>query len=222
MAPGFATSVACEPGVRNDGQDEPRIRGILGRGASLPRCPTRTWTRDTLADALWLARLLPHVPRRSVSPGTPPTEPGDDLPGSRTRRAPLLPARSTVSPSPTVSPASGDAESSGSEGAGTPEGWVDVYASGGETASSPPQGGWLVRVRSADPLPEVLLIGRCLRPFMRRMASRFERVLDEEQSVLQMADERLLQAVLRPAWERRYVLHLVVERTASMVVWRVP
>ncbi|MBD2143800.1 formylglycine-generating enzyme family protein [Sphaerospermopsis sp. FACHB-1194] len=68
-------------------------------------------------------------------------------------------------------------------------------------------------------LPNALEIGRSLRPLMRKVPSRIKFVLDEENTVQQIAENDVWIPVLKPARERWLDLVLVVEENRATVVW---
>jgi formylglycine-generating enzyme required for sulfatase activity len=68
-------------------------------------------------------------------------------------------------------------------------------------------------------LPNALEIGRSLRPLMRKVPSRIQFVLDEENTVQQIAENDVWIPVLKPARERWLDLVIVVEENRATVVW---
>ncbi|MFO5475371.1 MAG: SAV_2336 N-terminal domain-related protein [Dolichospermum sp.] len=68
-------------------------------------------------------------------------------------------------------------------------------------------------------LPNALEIGRSLRPLMRKVPSRIEFVLDEENTAQQIAENDVWIPVLKPARERWLDLVIVVEENRATVVW---
>ncbi|GCL37714.1 hypothetical protein SR1949_28250 [Sphaerospermopsis reniformis] len=68
-------------------------------------------------------------------------------------------------------------------------------------------------------LPNALEIGRSLRPLMRKVPSRIKFVLDEENTVQQIAENDVWIPVLKPARERWLDLVIVVEENRATVVW---
>ncbi|MFM6106650.1 MAG: SAV_2336 N-terminal domain-related protein, partial [Sphaerospermopsis kisseleviana] len=68
-------------------------------------------------------------------------------------------------------------------------------------------------------LPNALEIGRSLRPLMRKVPSRIKFVLDEENTVQQIAENDVWIPVLKPARERWLDLVIVVEENRATIVW---
>jgi hypothetical protein len=77
-----------------------------------------------------------------------------------------------------------------------------------------------VRSPGAAALPGTLAMARALRPLRRRMPSRTATILDEEETVRQAADGDLWIPASRPALDRWLELALVIDESASMVIWR--
>lgn len=69
-------------------------------------------------------------------------------------------------------------------------------------------------------LRETLPLGRALRPLRRRVPSRRMFVLDERATADQIADTGLWLPAMRPVMERRYRATVLVDSSASMLVWR--
>jgi len=74
--------------------------------------------------------------------------------------------------------------------------------------------------KAATALPGALDLARALRPLKRMTPSSFRLVLDEEATVQAIADSGLWMPLLRPMVERHYDIALVVEASASMVIWQ--
>lgn len=73
---------------------------------------------------------------------------------------------------------------------------------------------------AAPALRQPLALARALRPLMRKVPSQIKTVLDEEETVTQIAEKRVWTPVLKPAPERWLDVALVVEETRSTVIWR--
>jgi len=73
---------------------------------------------------------------------------------------------------------------------------------------------------AAPALRNPLALARALRPLMRKVPSQIKTVLDEEETVTQIAEKRVWTPVLKPAPERWLDVALVVEETRSTVIWR--
>ena len=65
-----------------------------------------------------------------------------------------------------------------------------------------------------------LALARALRPLMRKVSSRTQHILDEEKTVNQFAENRILIPKFKPEPERWLDLALVVEKSASIVIWQ--
>ena len=76
------------------------------------------------------------------------------------------------------------------------------------------------RTPSARALPESALIARALRSLRRRMPSRHNFILDEEESATQSAESKRLSPVFKPAVERWLELALLIDDSAGMLIWR--
>lgn len=102
------------------------------------------------------------------------------------------------------------------------------------TSDDEMEGRWVVpasrvRVPRARALPNARALARCLRPLMRRVPSRAELVLDEEQTAERLAEQMLDRCaarnvvsaiVLRPAAQRWLDVALVVDTSNSMLIWK--
>jgi len=65
-------------------------------------------------------------------------------------------------------------------------------------------------------------IARALRPLMRKVPSKFRQAIDEEATVLQIAEDNTWSPVVKPEPERWLELAIVVEVTNLLEVWRDP
>ncbi|MCY7321898.1 MAG: formylglycine-generating enzyme family protein, partial [Phormidesmis sp. CAN_BIN36] len=77
-----------------------------------------------------------------------------------------------------------------------------------------------ISVPDSSALPQSLQLGRSLRPLMRKERSRSRLVLDEEATVVQIAEESIWSPVMQPAPERWLELAIVVEATDVLEVWQ--
>jgi hypothetical protein len=76
-----------------------------------------------------------------------------------------------------------------------------------------------VRVAGASPLPGTLDIARAVRPFRRRVPSRFLQLVDEEATSDRSARDDLWIPVMRPTPARWLELALIVDGSPSMAIW---
>ena len=77
-----------------------------------------------------------------------------------------------------------------------------------------------LKIPDARSLQEPLELARSLRPLMRRVPSQVNTLLDEEATVRRIAEEKIWCPVLRPALEPWLDLALVIDDSASMLMWR--
>jgi GTPase SAR1 family protein len=77
-----------------------------------------------------------------------------------------------------------------------------------------------LKIPDARSLQEPLEVARSLRPLMRRVPSQVNTLLDEEATVRRIAEEKIWCPVLRPALEPWLDLALVIDDSASMLMWR--
>ncbi|MEV5825955.1 FxSxx-COOH system tetratricopeptide repeat protein [Spirillospora sp. NPDC052242] len=157
-------------------------------------------TARELADALWLARLLPpraaHVEAvREVSghdgEHAPPPEPEPDDPAAPEPSAPPESFRSV---------------------AASPRAALHLARPG--TA-----GEGIVRAPALPAISGALDLGRALRPLRENASSRTVENLAEEATAQWIAETGIWQPVMEPAPERQFDLALVADQSASMVVW---
>jgi formylglycine-generating enzyme required for sulfatase activity len=90
---------------------------------------------------------------------------------------------------------------------------------GKSTSEKPASPGVPFKSPAVAALPNALEIGRSLRPLMRKVPSRIEFVLDEENTAQQIAENDVWIPVLKPARERWLDLVIVVEENRATVVW---
>ena len=171
-------------------------------------------TRDALADALWLGAYIARVERCTVAAAgaspPAPAPPRDD----RRPAEPPPPPPTSGEPPPGAEP---QAElyarrPPARERAARPP---DTPATG--PATGPAAGE--TRVPGVPALPDALLLGRALRPLLRRVPSRIQWTLDAPATVERIAEQRLWIPVFRPRQERWLSLALVVDDHSSMRVW---
>lgn len=77
-----------------------------------------------------------------------------------------------------------------------------------------------IKTPAATPLSGALEIARALRPLQRRVPSRTFFTLDEQETAQQSAEQRALVPILRPERTRWLAVDLVVDLSASMIIWR--
>ncbi|GLZ29916.1 hypothetical protein Lesp02_21060 [Lentzea sp. NBRC 105346] len=157
-------------------------------------------TAEELADALWLAGFMNRLPRAPVEPELPPA-----LEGRPPAPEPPEPQRLPRPPD--------------HAGEHTPSTEVASYR-------LPPPGkmidgefGVITRSPAMPAIPDVLALCRALRPLRRKAPSRTERDLDEELTARRIAETGLWVPRTRPVLQRWMDLAVVVDASASMVVW---
>jgi len=89
-----------------------------------------------------------------------------------------------------------------------------------KTQSSTAPEGIPFKAPAAPGLRNPLALARALRPLMRKVSSQTKKILDEEETVAQFAEKRILIPILKPAPERWLDLALVVEESRSIVIWQ--
>lgn len=82
------------------------------------------------------------------------------------------------------------------------------------------RGGIPIRAPSGRALPGSRAIARSLRPLRRLIASRIDRVIDEEASATHIAELDIWFPTLRPARSRWLEIALVIDESPSMSIWR--
>jgi hypothetical protein len=164
-------------------------------------------TSEDVADILWLALqmrssagLAVDISRAPPGPGTGPSTPS----GPGTGFIEPDPVRSTRPHDPTPLTSAGTRR----------ERRADVVTMGTGRSGLP------FSAPGVPALPGALGIARALRPLKRRIASRTRFVLDEAATVQRIADEGLWTPVLRPAPARWLDVALVVDESATMVIWQ--
>lgn len=179
-----------------------RLAGLLD-GAGLDT------TAEELADALWLRARMTPLDSRATPSVAPAVAPGT---GQEPERADDVPAEGPVA-----------ARRRRRQGAS-----VSFYAHGqatGAPAVGPEQLAGAVHVRAPAPpaLPRILDFQRALRPLQRLQLPAPPRRLVLDEAATADASARsmgLIVPVLRPEGRREATLHLVLDTSPSMVVWR--
>ncbi|REE95485.1 FxSxx-COOH system tetratricopeptide repeat protein [Thermomonospora umbrina] len=158
-------------------------------------------TADELADALWLARLLPPGADAAgdvETPGAPPVE--QDPPEGAA--PPDVPEADREAPPGAAWP-----------GPAQPQAGLRPAPPG----SAGPD---LVRSPAMPAIPRALQLGRALRPLRVGAASRTRWLLHEQETAQRIAETGVWQPEMRPEVERRLDMALVVDDSVSMVVWQ--
>lgn len=166
-----------------------------------------------MADALWLASLLPSTPSSDDSKITrDPVGGSQDQSTNAMHDAGTSPVAAPPSQTKTVRISSEQALRDS----------ADLYVTDTQAPSTNESGIGVSRVRvpNAPGLHNALAIARSLRPLSRRVASRHEFTLDEVATAEESAERRMLTPVFRAERERRFEVALVVEDLPSMALWR--
>lgn len=154
------------------------------------------WDAENIADLVWLSRYLDgETVQRSSSPER------------RASSTPLRRQNDTTAPIPPPPP--------------EPE--VGVYPEQPQRprgASPQARKGVPFQAPTAPALRKTLALGRSLRPLMRKVDSYTQQVLDEEATAAQTAEQRFCMTVVRPAKERWLEVALVIEESATSVLWQ--
>lgn len=159
-------------------------------------------TIEDIADALWLASQIgPSDPTEVVLSGDRKAKPHAQIDDTSN-------LNSTTSKS--SKPESGATFSKGRDKA-----YLHAAQAGSDISAGMP-----FKVPAASALPGSLNIGRALRPFKRRIPSRTTYIFDELATVQQIAEGGLWIPVLSPAPTRWFEIMLVVDASASMVIWQ--
>ncbi|QFG24987.1 FxSxx-COOH system tetratricopeptide repeat protein [Actinomadura sp. WMMB 499] len=173
-----------------------RLNEVIEALAGLAPSPT---ARE-LADALWLARLLP--PQTAADEATRETA-GED-------RDPASPSRPELEDSERTEPPM--AMESAHPAIVSQQAALHLARPG-----VPAEG--IVRAPAIPAISQALALGRALRPLRESTSSRTVEHLAEERTAQWIAETGIWQAVMEPAPERQYELALVADQSASMVVW---
>jgi formylglycine-generating enzyme required for sulfatase activity len=97
---------------------------------------------------------------------------------------------------------------------------VNLPSSSDDTQSQSPSDSIPFKTPAAPGLRNQLALARALRPLMRKVSSRTKKILDTEETVTQFAENRILIPVFKPEPERWLDLALVVEKSASIIIWQ--
>ncbi|HLG60876.1 MAG TPA: SAV_2336 N-terminal domain-related protein [Ktedonosporobacter sp.] len=162
-------------------------------------------TGEEIAETLWLATRL--TPAHETLPPIPQQHP------------PLPPQFPNLAP-----PADKESISDFKKRAGS-----DIYIHSPEPIDKneayrdeASQSGKLIRMPTASALADSLILGRALRPLRRRARSHTRFVLNEEDTIYQIAEmqKKVWIPVVEPAPERWFELALVIDEGASMIFWQ--
>ncbi|MFF7977191.1 SAV_2336 N-terminal domain-related protein [Streptomyces sp. NPDC007905] len=167
---------------------------------------------EDVADALWLARVVPALPEAGVAPSPD---------GPAASREPGAADRADETPSPAAG------RPAGSPSAGQPGTGRASLAMPGEDRGADPSGHaadarTAIRVPAAGTLPDAQSLIRALRPLRRGHLpdTSAVRVLDESATVDRTAESRLLLPVLRAPRRRTYRMVLLMDVSSSNAVWQ--
>ena len=97
---------------------------------------------------------------------------------------------------------------------------VNLPSSSDDTHSQSASDSIPFKTPAAPGLRNQLALARALRPLMRKVSSRTKKILDTEETVTQFAENRILIPVFKPEPERWLDLALVVEKSASIIIWQ--
>jgi len=155
-------------------------------------------TAKELADALWFAmQIKPFVAPVTVSKKISPSPQSEFL---------------LDEPMPEIQ----DSEDIISETV-KPKSYSVLPKTSGATGSN---SGIPIRVPATTMLPGILSLERALRPLMRRIESRTRYVLDEAATVRRIAEQDIWLPVSKGVAERWFEVVLVIDQSASMVIWQ--
>ncbi|MGB3760348.1 MAG: SAV_2336 N-terminal domain-related protein, partial [Rivularia sp. (in: cyanobacteria)] len=101
-----------------------------------------------------------------------------------------------------------------------PQASVNLPSSSDDTHSQSASDSIPFKTPAAPGLRNQLALARALRPLMRKVSSRTKKILDTEETVTQFAENRILIPVFKPEPERWLDLALVVEKSASIIIWQ--
>ena len=156
-----------------------------------------------LADMLWLAQFI-EPGQLALETDKPDPSAGPSGPSQIDDTETTL-----ESTNESVTIYANDAASSGST--------QDQQQSSSDASS--PQKGTPFAVPAAPALRTRLDLARSLRPLMRKVPSRNRFVLDEDETVTQIAETEVWMPVVKPVRERWLELDLVVEASKTTVIW---
>ncbi|MBE1534349.1 FxSxx-COOH system tetratricopeptide repeat protein [Actinomadura algeriensis] len=157
-------------------------------------------TARELADALWLARLLPL---RTVGVEAVRGDAGHD----RELAPPPAPEPGDPAAADPSAPAEGSRPA-----AASPQAALHLARPGAAAEG-------IVRAPALPAIPRALDLGRALRPLRENASSRTVENLAEEATAQFIAETGIWRPVMEPAPERQFDLALVADQSASMVVW---
>lgn len=152
------------------------------------------WDAETIADVIWLSRYLEGETVQRPLKQTQPMPP------------PLLRQTETAEPAPDLDPDPG----------------IGVYSDNSQLSqaqSIETRRGIPFQAPTAPALRKTLALGRALRPLMRKVDSYTREVLDEAATAEQTAEQGFCMTVVRPAQERWLEVALVIEESATSVLW---
>jgi len=181
-------------------------------------------TPEELADALWFAiQIKPFVAPVNVDDDIrlPLSRPEKPLP-SRPDTAQQTPQPSIAPPKPITSekPTPEKPAISASETQPKTSESYPLYPRTARQMGFQKRGSRPFRTPSATMLPGVLSLEKALRPFMRQMPSRTHYRLDEAATVQRIAEQAIWLPVLQGAPERWFEVALIIDHSASMVIWQ--
>ena len=156
---------------------------------------------ELLADALWLASVLPTEIADNQSGAKPCTSP------------PTVPSIGQESPPNLAEHQTGGIKRSPSSGP------VPVYPSQTPVEGEEFSPATFVAIPAADALPKRLEIERALKPFLKRFPSRKQEQLDADKTAQASADRRMVTPIFEPSPERWFDVVLLVEKDDAMEVW---
>ncbi|OUL24030.1 hypothetical protein BV378_20180 [Nostoc sp. RF31YmG] len=159
---------------------------------------------EEIADLLWLAVQMGEVEVTSET-NTPSKETQTELEETEIKEIPVF--------STTASPANVEPSQPSAYAYLPPQ-------SEDKTQSQKSLEGIPFKAPTAPGLRNPLGLARALRPLMRKVSSQTKKILDEEETVTQFAEKRILIPILKPAPERWLDLALVVEKSPSIVIWQ--
>ncbi|MEM9447308.1 MAG: formylglycine-generating enzyme family protein [Cyanobacteria bacterium P01_E01_bin.6] len=157
------------------------------------------WDAENIADLVWLSRYMD----------------GETMQRSPSSSSSSQPLRGQTDPSRPAPPLPPPPPPPSSE--------IGLYSGNSQsqpTKPTPDTGGIPFQVPTAPALRKTLAIGRALRPFMRKVDSYTQQVLDEDATAEQTAEQRFCMTVVRPAKERWLEVALVIEDSAASFLWR--
>lgn len=158
---------------------------------------------EQIADILWLALQMGEV-KVTPTPGTQIAEPETPIEIDTSENQPTTPPQKKP-------PVSHQHKASA---------YLPPTSKSSQQKQNQSVEGIPFKAPAAPALRQPLALARALRPLMRKVPSQIKTVLDEEETVTQIAEKRVWTPVLKPAPERWLDVALVVEETRSTVIWR--